>query len=48
MPYLSIRVPAECFLVHRGLRVFHAYRDDAYPERYEFLFSLCAQDVCRR
>ncbi len=40
MPAFTIEVPAESFLVYRGIRVYHVYRGDVFPERYEFIFSL--------
>lgn len=43
MPTLSLTVPAEICLEHRGIRVYHGYRSDEYPERYRFQFSLSAE-----
>ena len=42
MPYLSIRVPDESFLVRRGRGVFHVGRDDVCPESYSRGHSLVA------
>jgi len=40
MPTLTLPVASEVFLEHRGIRVYHCYRDEEFPERYQYLFSL--------
>lgn len=44
MPYLRFQVAPEVFLEHRGIRVFHLYRSQEFPERYQFQFSLSANE----
>ena len=44
MPTLPLKMAPEVFLEHRGYHVFHAYRRDEYPERYNHVFTLSADD----
>jgi hypothetical protein len=44
MPTLPIKVPSEIFLEHRGLKVFHVYRNNEFPERYQYIFSLASDE----
>jgi len=39
MPTPTIRLGSEVFLEHRGFNVFHVYRDDEFPERYQYVHS---------
>lgn len=40
MPILTLSVAAEIFLEHRGIRVYHVYRNQEYAEHYQFNYSL--------
>jgi len=44
MPTLPIKVPSEVYLEHRGHTVFHVYRNNEFPERYRYVFSLSSDD----
>ena len=44
MPTLPLTIAPEVFLEHRGYHVFRAYRRDAFPEPYTYVFTLSPDD----
>ena len=44
MPVLCLPVAAEIYLEHRGIYVYHCYREQEYPERYQFQYSLSSDE----
>lgn len=44
MPVLCLPIAAEIYLEHRGIYVYHCYREQEYPERYQFQYSLSSDE----